>query len=95
MVHRIKEAMEPYSVGLFIVGLGHLHSTLLKLKAVGFDIRGYSWLGINWRPVCNPLHSPVLPRTNNRKKDRRGWESNPSLVLTDRNLFILRNTRNA
>jgi hypothetical protein len=45
MVDRIKEAMEPYSVGLFIVGLGHLHSTLPKLKTVGFDIRGYSWLG--------------------------------------------------
>jgi hypothetical protein len=27
MVDRIKESMEPFNVGLFIVGLAHLHST--------------------------------------------------------------------
>jgi hypothetical protein len=44
MVDRIKEAMEPCNGGLFIVGLGHLHSMLSKLKSVGFDVRGYSWM---------------------------------------------------
>jgi hypothetical protein len=29
---------------LFIVGLAHLHSTLSKLKAAGFEVRGYSWM---------------------------------------------------
>jgi predicted MPP superfamily phosphohydrolase len=44
MVGRVIEAMEPFNVGLFIVGLAHLHSTLSKLKANGFDVRGYSWM---------------------------------------------------
>jgi hypothetical protein len=44
MVARIKSFMEPYDVGLFIVGLAHLHSMLSKVKAVGFDVRGYSWI---------------------------------------------------
>jgi hypothetical protein len=44
MVDRIKEFMEPYNVGLFIVGLAHLHSMLSKLKAAVFDVRGYSWM---------------------------------------------------
>jgi len=29
---------------LFIVGLAQLHSTLSKLKAAGFEVRGYSWM---------------------------------------------------
>ena len=44
MVDRIIEAMEPFNVGLFIVGLAHLHSTLSKLKTAGFGVRGYSWM---------------------------------------------------
>jgi hypothetical protein len=44
MVERIKTFMEPYDAGLFIVGLAHLHSILLRLKAVGFEVRGYSWI---------------------------------------------------
>jgi hypothetical protein len=44
MVDKIRVFMEPYKVGLFIVGLAHLHSILSKLKAVGFDARGYSWI---------------------------------------------------
>jgi hypothetical protein len=44
MVDRIKESMEPFNVGLFIVGLAHLHSTLSKLKTAGFEVRGYSWV---------------------------------------------------
>jgi hypothetical protein len=44
MVDRIEEVMEPYEVGLFIVGLAHLHSVLSKLRLVGFDVRGYGWM---------------------------------------------------
>jgi len=44
MVDCIRIFMEPYKVGLFIVGLAHLHSILSKLKTVGFDTRGYSWI---------------------------------------------------
>ena len=44
MVDRIKEYMEPFNVGLFIVGLAHLHSTLSKLKTASFEVRGYSWV---------------------------------------------------
>jgi hypothetical protein len=44
MVERIGILMEPYKVGLFIVGLAHLHSILCKLAVAGFDARGYSWI---------------------------------------------------
>jgi hypothetical protein len=44
MVERVKEFMEPHQVGLLIIGLAHLHSVLSKLKSIGFDVRGYSWL---------------------------------------------------
>lgn len=44
MVDRIRVFMEPYNAGLFIVGLAHLHSILSKLRTVGFDVRGYSWI---------------------------------------------------
>jgi hypothetical protein len=42
MVDRIKESTESFSVGLFIVGLAHLHSMLSKIKTAGFEVRGYS-----------------------------------------------------
>jgi hypothetical protein len=45
MLERIKEVMGPHDGGLFIVGLAHLHSMLSKLKAAGFEVRGYSWMG--------------------------------------------------
>jgi hypothetical protein len=45
MVERIRRAMEPHKVGLFIVGLAHLHSILVKIEAAGFEVRGYSWTG--------------------------------------------------
>jgi predicted MPP superfamily phosphohydrolase len=44
MVDRIKESMKMFNVGLFIVGLAHLHSMLSKLKTAGFDVKGYSWM---------------------------------------------------
>jgi hypothetical protein len=42
---RIADAMKPYEVGLFVVGLGHLHSMLVKIRVAGFDVRAYSWTG--------------------------------------------------
>ena len=45
MTDRISEAMKPYRVGMFIVGLGHLHSMLVKLRIAGFSVKGYSWTG--------------------------------------------------
>jgi hypothetical protein len=45
MTARIVDVMKPYSVGLFIVGLGHLHSMLTSLHNSGFDVKGYSWVG--------------------------------------------------
>jgi hypothetical protein len=44
MVVRISAEMQQYSAGLFIVGLAHLHSMLVKLEAAGFDVHGYSWI---------------------------------------------------
>jgi hypothetical protein len=44
MVERIRVCMELHKIGLFIVGLAHLHSMLSKLKAIGFGVRGYSWI---------------------------------------------------
>jgi hypothetical protein len=45
MVGRINQCMNSYKVGLFIVGLAHLHSMLIKLRAAGFEVKGYSWMG--------------------------------------------------
>jgi len=44
MVDRIKEPTEPFNVGLLIVGLARLHSTLSKLIIAGFKVRGYGWM---------------------------------------------------
>jgi hypothetical protein len=44
MVERVRAAMGNYEVGLFIVGNAHLHSVLSELKAIGFEVRGYSWI---------------------------------------------------
>jgi hypothetical protein len=44
MVENIRTDMESCDVGLFIVGLAHLHSMGMKLQAAGFDVVGYSWL---------------------------------------------------
>jgi hypothetical protein len=45
MVARISDLMKSYKVGLLIVGLGHLHSMLGKIRVAGFDVKGYSWTG--------------------------------------------------
>jgi hypothetical protein len=45
MATRISESMKPYRTGLFIVGLGHLHSMLARVRIAGFDVKGYSWTG--------------------------------------------------
>jgi hypothetical protein len=45
MVDRISQCMRSHKVGLFIVGLAHLHSMLVKLRSAEFDVRGFSWTG--------------------------------------------------
>lgn len=44
MVDHITFFMEAHTAGMLIVGLAHLHSLLSKLKAAGFEVRGYSWI---------------------------------------------------
>jgi hypothetical protein len=45
MLQNIRTAMEPHPVGLFLVGLGHLHSMSNKLVAAGFTVTAFEWLG--------------------------------------------------
>ena len=45
MAARIADLMQPHSVGMFIVGLGHLHSMLIKIRTAGFNVKGFSWTG--------------------------------------------------
>lgn len=43
MVQNIQDAMKDHRVGLFIVGLAHLHSISAKLRAAGFNVAAYTW----------------------------------------------------
>jgi hypothetical protein len=43
MVTRVQAEMEKYESGLFIVGLGHMHSLFGKLQRVGFKVT-FSWM---------------------------------------------------
>lgn len=45
MLHNIQTAMGSHNVGLFIVGLSHLHSMSSKLLSVGFNVTAFEWLG--------------------------------------------------
>lgn len=45
MLSNIRDEMSNYDVGLFMVGLGHLHSMASKLLAASFHVVAYSWLG--------------------------------------------------
>jgi hypothetical protein len=45
MVQNIQTAMTNHHVGLFIVGLAHLHSIAVKLSETGFTVAAYSWIG--------------------------------------------------
>ena len=45
MLQNIDRAMGNHHVGLFVVGLAHLHSMSMKLKAAKFNVNAYSWLG--------------------------------------------------
>jgi hypothetical protein len=45
MLKNIQEEMKLHRVGLFVVGVAHLHSTCIKLKGAGFNVTAYSWLG--------------------------------------------------
>lgn len=39
-----KESLKLFNIGLFILGVAHLHSTLSKLKTAGFEVPDYSWM---------------------------------------------------
>jgi len=45
MAKNVHAAMENYDTGLFILGIGHMHSLFGKLLSAGFKVTGYSWLG--------------------------------------------------
>jgi hypothetical protein len=45
MLQNIDRAMGKHHIGLFIVGLAHLHSMSMKLKAAKFNVNAYCWLG--------------------------------------------------
>ena len=44
MAQNVQTEMLSCEAGLFVVGLAHLHSMGMKLRAAGFDVVGYSWL---------------------------------------------------
>jgi len=46
MTQNIQNAMKDHSVGVFIVGLAHLHSMSAKLKQAGFNVAAYTWIGV-------------------------------------------------
>lgn len=46
LVQNIQTEMANCSVGLFIVGVAHLHSLFGKLRSAGFDVIGYHWFEI-------------------------------------------------
>jgi hypothetical protein len=45
MLQNIRMAMEEHRVGLFLVGLGHLHSMSGKLRDADFAVTAFEWLG--------------------------------------------------
>jgi len=45
MTQNIQDKMNGHRVGLFIVGLGHIHSISLKLRQANFNVAAYIWLG--------------------------------------------------
>jgi hypothetical protein len=45
MLKNIESGMQRHRVGLFIVGLAHLHSMSMKLQAEHYRVAAYTWLG--------------------------------------------------
>ena len=45
MLQNIRREMEEHQVGIFLVGLAHLHSMSMKLQAFRFRVAAYAWLG--------------------------------------------------
>jgi hypothetical protein len=45
MTQNIVCTMKDHKVGLFVVGLAHLHSMMARLRDEGFNVSGYSWIG--------------------------------------------------
>lgn len=44
MVQKVKDEMKDHRVGLFIIGLAHLHSISMKLQELNFSVSAYSWI---------------------------------------------------
>jgi hypothetical protein len=45
MLENIEDAMQNHRVGIFILGLAHLHSMSVKLQAARYRATAYTWLG--------------------------------------------------
>jgi hypothetical protein len=45
MLESIQRQMENHHVGIFVVGLAHLHSMAIKLNDAKFNVTAYGWLG--------------------------------------------------
>ncbi len=45
MIQNIQDQMKTHHIGLFVVGLAHLHSICIKLQATGVNVAAYYWLG--------------------------------------------------
>jgi hypothetical protein len=45
MVQNIVQAMKDHRIGIFVVGVAHLHSMFTKLRVADFNVAAYSWLG--------------------------------------------------
>jgi hypothetical protein len=45
MVEILDKVMQDHSVGLFVLGLAHLHSMVMKLRARQYRVSAYTWLG--------------------------------------------------
>jgi hypothetical protein len=45
MVTNVQEAMKDHRVGIFVVGLAHVHSISAKLREAGFNVAAYTWTG--------------------------------------------------
>jgi hypothetical protein len=45
MAQNVQQAMTHHDVGIFVVGVAHLHSMSMKLISAGFNVSVYVWLG--------------------------------------------------
>jgi hypothetical protein len=45
MLKNLEDAMQNHRVGIFIIGLAHLHSMSMKLQTARYRVSAYTWLG--------------------------------------------------